>query len=217
MTFRWPASHFMWLFVCALFATYGTASRGEESLRPAPAKLVVEVKVVEVNIDKLKGLGFDWTRLTPTGIEHTAVDRLPKIDGRPITVEELNGFLEALRQNNLARVLAEPTLVTLDGRPASISIGDTQLDIVPIVLGTGRVRLDCRIAISAPKSEPGRHANKRDTSPTAYPFRLDLATELEPGKTCLVGHARTDKSTHGNSPETETLVLVRVEKAESLR
>ena len=75
------------------------------------------------------------------------------------------GFVEALRQNELARLLAEPTLVTLDGRPANFNVGGqvpiplqqalgvttvtyrsfgTMIDFVPIVLGNGMIRLEVR-------------------------------------------------------------------------
>ena len=41
---------------------------------------------------------------------------------QPAPIEGDRGYrLEALRQNNLAKVLAEPTLVTVSGRPASPS------------------------------------------------------------------------------------------------
>ena len=79
------------------------------------------------------------------------------------------GVLDALRQDNLAKILAEPTLVTVSGRPASFNVGrrdpvpvpqslgtisieykkyGTQVDFVPIVLGNGQIRLEVRPRIS---------------------------------------------------------------------
>ncbi len=79
------------------------------------------------------------------------------------------GVLEALRQDNLMKILAEPTLVTVSGRPASFNVGGeipilvpeslgtisieykkfgTQVDFVPIVLGNGRIRLEVRPRVS---------------------------------------------------------------------
>ena len=80
------------------------------------------------------------------------------------------GFIQALQQNNLIKTLAEPTLVTVSGRPAyflaggsvpypipsglgttSVAFKDfgTQVDFVPIVLGNGNVRLEVRPQVSA--------------------------------------------------------------------
>jgi pilus assembly protein CpaC len=76
--------------------------------------------------------------------------------------------LDALRQDDLAKILAEPTLVTISGRPAQFLAGGsfyivpqglaasqpinvpygTKLDFVPIVLGNGRIHLDVRPKIS---------------------------------------------------------------------
>jgi len=79
------------------------------------------------------------------------------------------GFIDALRQYNLVKVLAEPTLVTVSGRPASFNSGGefpipipqglgttsiqfrefgTRVDFVPIVLGNGHVRLEVRPSVS---------------------------------------------------------------------
>ncbi len=46
------------------------------------------------------------------------------------------GFLEALRQYNMVKVLAEPNLVTMSGRPASFSSGGEFPILVPQALGT---------------------------------------------------------------------------------
>jgi pilus assembly protein CpaC len=76
--------------------------------------------------------------------------------------------LNALRDDNLSKILAEPELTTLSGRPSSFLAGGsfyivpqglaasapinvsygTKLDYVPIVLGNGRIHLDVRPHIS---------------------------------------------------------------------
>ena len=73
------------------------------------------------------------------------------------------GMLQALKQDDIIKVLSEPTLTTLSGRPAMCLVGGkvaypqptgfgnisvafqpfgTQIDFVPIVLGNGGVRLE---------------------------------------------------------------------------
>lgn len=79
------------------------------------------------------------------------------------------GILEALREDQLAKVLACPTLVTVNGQPASFLVGGevpvpvpqslgtisieykrygTQLNFVPLVLGDGRIRMEVRPRVS---------------------------------------------------------------------
>ncbi|MBY0585562.1 hypothetical protein K2X85_00185 [bacterium] len=79
------------------------------------------------------------------------------------------GFMRALVTNNLAKILAEPNLVTTSGQPAYFNVGGqvpvltpqgngtisiqyrdfgTNLRFVPTVLGDGRVRLEVRPEVS---------------------------------------------------------------------
>ena len=78
-------------------------------------------------------------------------------------------FLNLLRQNNLAKILTEPTLVTTPGRPASLLNGGlipipintglgvqsiefrefgTKLDVLPILEGDGRIRVEVRAEVT---------------------------------------------------------------------
>ena len=114
------------------------------------------------------------------------------------------GFVEALRQNELARLLAEPTLVTLDGRPANFNVGGqvpiplqqalgvttvtyrsfgTAIDFVPIVLGNGMIRLEVRPDIT--EIDP----SLRDTVTGVPGFRqrtADTAVEMKAGQTLAI-------------------------------
>jgi pilus assembly protein CpaC len=114
------------------------------------------------------------------------------------------GFVEALRQNELARLLAEPTLVTLDGRPATFNVGGqvpipmqqalgvttvtyrqfgTQIDFVPIVLGNGMIRLEVRPDIT--EIDP----SLRDSVTGVPGFRqrtADTAVEMKAGQTLAI-------------------------------
>lgn len=80
-----------------------------------------------------------------------------------------DAFIDALEQHNMAKLLDEPTLVSKNGRPAEFLSGGevpfevsaglgtstiefrpfgTKLDIVPIVLGRGRLTLEVRAEVS---------------------------------------------------------------------
>jgi pilus assembly protein CpaC len=114
------------------------------------------------------------------------------------------GFVEALKENSLARLLAEPTLVTLDGRPANFNVGGqvpiplqqalgvttvtyrsfgTQIDFVPIVLGNGMIRLEVRPDIT--EIDP----SLRDSVTGVPGFRqrtADTAVEMKAGQTLAI-------------------------------
>ena len=147
-------------------------------------QVLLHVKVMEVSRTKLRRMGFDFanfsggnsvvssisgliTAATPAGVTTTpnATLSFGVVDG----ASAFFGVLEALRQDDLAKVLAEPKLVTVSGRPATFNSGGeypvpvpgslgtlsieykkfgTQLDFVPIVLGNGRLRLEVRPRIS---------------------------------------------------------------------
>ena len=160
-------------------------------------QILLHVKVVEVSRTKMRELGVDWwannnhffavssisqlinpnAALAPTtgagggfptaGGAGTGNDtfRFGIVSGQT----SIFGFLEAMRQYNLAKVMADPTLVTVSGRPAFFNSGGefpilipaglgttsvefkkfgTQVDFVPIVLGNGAIRLEVKPRIS---------------------------------------------------------------------
>ena len=149
----------------------------------------LHVKVMEVSRTQLKNLGFDFANFTsgnfvsstaagviaanPTatlfrtaGSFGTSTLNSPTVQfGIVNDPSGFVGFLEALKRENLVKILAEPTLVTVSGRPASYQVGGevpypqptgfgniaidfkpfgTMIDFVPIVLGNGSVRLEVR-------------------------------------------------------------------------
>jgi pilus assembly protein CpaC len=117
------------------------------------------------------------------------------------------GFLEALRQENLAKVLAEPRLVTLSGRPASFLAGGeqavpvpaglgqvgvqfeefgTRLNFIPIVLGNGKIHLEVEPEFSALNAANGTNINGTIV-PGRTTSRVNTTVELETGQTFVIG------------------------------
>ncbi len=143
-------------------------------------KVLLHVKVMEVSRTKLRSVGFDWAQISGGSYITQSASRLLEAPGtlgnslsQGPTIRfgvvgdggSFYGFLEALRENNLAKLMAEPTLTTLSGRPATFNVGGeipipvqqslgvttvqwrefgTRIDFVPIVLGNGVVRLEVR-------------------------------------------------------------------------
>jgi pilus assembly protein CpaC len=117
------------------------------------------------------------------------------------------GFLNALRQEGVAKFIAQPRLVTKSGRPASFLVGGeqaipvpaglgqigvqfeefgTRLNFLPIVLGNGKIHLEVEPEISTLNA-----ANGTSISGTIVPGRdtqrVNTTVELETGQTFVIG------------------------------
>ena len=194
-------------------------------------QVLLHVQVMEVSRTKLRKLGFDWSLFTGNDavIQNAAglvadysivpgMNEVLSMHGESIVgtvVDGSNaffGFLETLRQYDLVKVLAEPTLVTVSGRPASFSSGGefpilvpqslgtvsveyrqfgTRVDFVPIVLGNGRVRLEIRPEVS--EIDPARSVTINNTTVPGLRLRwADTAVEMNTGQTlALAGLIQT--------------------------
>jgi Flp pilus assembly secretin CpaC len=157
---------------------------------PAAKQFVtVEVTVIEVNRTKLRAAGFDWDIVKSGGPSDALDAKLLK----SASARDLTAFLQALKQYNLAKVLSEPRLMTLSGRPASLAIGDhLKLDVVPIVLESGRIRVEHRLELGEPK------------------LKSDGAVEVDSGQAVIASQVKSEhKDAAGKVQELETLVIVR--------
>ena len=194
-------------------------------------QVLLHVKAMEVSRTKLRSLGLDWSTFSPNTIVQsmgagvlagvsrglapggagfdysvttTGTDtfRLSIIDGN----DAFLAVLDALRRDSLMQVLAEPTLVTVSGRPAFFQVGGevptlapaglgtvsveykrygTQVDFVPIVLGNGRIRLEVRPRVSDIDLARSITVNGQ----TIYAFNtreVDTGVELQAGQTLAI-------------------------------
>ncbi len=117
------------------------------------------------------------------------------------------GFLQALRNENLAKILAQPKLVTLSGRSATLLSGGeqaipeaaglgtisvrfepfgTRLSFLPIVLGNGKILLEVEPEVSNIDQSVGT-----TIAGTAVPGRstqsVHTTVEIEDGQTLAIG------------------------------
>lgn len=179
-------------------------------------QVLLHVKVMEVSPTKLRALGFDWSYISGANfITSTAAGVLSAVTDNPAELggnfrfNVINGpttffgVLEAMRHDNMAKLLAEPTLVTVSGRPASFQCGGevpvvtggavgvspnttykpygTQVDFVPIVLGNGRIRLEVRPEVSEIDASRGTA-----DQPAFRNRRVDTGVEMEAGQTLAI-------------------------------
>ncbi len=191
----------------------------------------LHVKILEVQRSKVKELGFNFvasgqryaigstlgglvplTRITaPFGAP--PVPTLGVAQNSPLQFaitgnsNRFQGFVDALTNETLAKVLAEPTLVTTSGRPASLLSGGefpilvpggvgtvsvqfrefgVRMEAIPTVLGNGRLRLDIAPEVS-----------ERDFSsavtigglpiPGINTRRVNTQVEMNFGETIMIG------------------------------
>ncbi len=192
-------------------------------------QVLLHVKVMEVSRTKLRAMGFDWANFGRTDYFIQSVSGLigelnraagSALPGGNTTFEfalvgrdnAFFGFLEALQDNNLAKVLAEPKLVTVSGRPASFNSGGefpilvpqslgtigveykqfgTRVDFVPIVLGNGAIRLEVRPQVSELDNANGVSLNG-NRIPGLRTRWADTAVEMRAGQTlALAGLIQT--------------------------
>ncbi len=173
----------------------GKPSKGETTGKSDLKSLTIHLTVVEVNEAKLNRLGFEWKQISSEDQQPFSVASLdPLKNGQRISADQLQGFLKSLHQNGLARVLAEPTLITLDGRSADFNIGLTSITFVPSLLDEGRVKLASRLK-------------------TGDAAEITADDDLELGKLCLLRN--TDMRLPGQAADMQLLVLARVDLLKS--
>ncbi len=187
-------------------------------------QVTLHVKVMEVSRTKLRAIGFDWGNLSGDGdfviqsaaglvanaisggggVVGTGLDtiRFGIVDNN----NEFFGFLEALRANNVIKILAEPTLTSISGRPAYFHEGGefpilvpsglgttgvqykqfgTRVDFVPIVLGNGNIRLEVRPHVS--EVDPTRGVDLEGvTVPGLRDRSVETAVEMRSGQTLAI-------------------------------
>lgn len=155
-------------------------------------QVLLKVKVMEVQRAKIRKLGFNFLHLDNDNFVASTPGQLTPVGGlgdsgiQPATIaasladpsvlfgivsddELFQGFVEALKEESLLKILAEPELVTTNGRPANLLAGGefpilvpqslgtvtiewrefgVRLEAVPIMLGNGRVRLELQPEVS---------------------------------------------------------------------
>ncbi|MEQ1826815.1 MAG: histidine kinase [Pirellula sp.] len=181
--------------------------------------VMLQTQVMEVSRTKLREFGMDWSlgfggdfvTQSASGLIGTGATTSALVNAGNETLKfgvvdngnQFFGLLRMLRQNNLAKVMADPTVVAIDGRPASFNSGGefpiivpaglgqvgvefrefgTRLDFVAKVRGDSRIWLEVRPTIS--EIDPGRSVVINGTSVPGIRSRfVDTAVELRAGQT----------------------------------
>lgn len=186
----------------------------------APSQILFHMKLIEVPAVRLASLEKPLSQLAPGAGAGKARAALLLEPGQPAS-----GFVERLKEGGRVRVLAEPTLVTLSGRPASLHVGGqvpapgsdgakpdfrdvgTKVELLPTLRRGGALHLKLQASHTEVLPEPP--ADKADRPPSAALKRqeIEVACEIQAGQTLVVA---------GRSEgEQVTLVVVSAEIVEA--
>jgi pilus assembly protein CpaC len=114
-------------------------------------QVMLEVRVAEMNRNVLQQLGIDFNLITGGHVVSSLLSGLTKtVSGATVLTDSvnavvspnlggsatLNGYINALKQNGLVKVLAEPNLICLSGKSASFLAGGEVPIPIPQALGT---------------------------------------------------------------------------------
>ena len=186
-------------------------------------QVLLDVKVMEVSRTRMRALGMDFAHFSGNDMLVSSVSGLitsfsqaqgsvTTSGARSLSFGVVNpnssffGVIEALSQKDVAKVLADPKLVTVSGRPARFlqggefpvlvpqSLGTvsieyrpygTELDFVPVVLGNGLIRLELRPRVSEP--DPSLSVTINNTTVPALTIReVDTGVEMRAGQTLAI-------------------------------
>ncbi len=195
----------------------------------------LQVRIMEAQRSKIRQFGFNWSLLTnsgfivsnpgnlatPTGVSLSANPLTPNTltyGGAGLNAASLSfglvnsnyifrGFLEALKEEGLLRVLVESSVVADSGRPATLFSGGefpilvpqalgtvsvewrefgVKLDAVPIVLGKGQVILE--IATEFSERDFANAASLNNTTIPALTSReANTQVRMRLGQTLMIG------------------------------
>ena len=173
-------------------------------------QVLLRVKVIEVSRTKLRALGFDWSQISGAGVVRAGLGAfIDATTGPTFSFSVLDGgnsflgVLDALRKDGMMKILAEPNIVAVSGRPSYFNAGGkypyvesvdnmgrvqigwmdygTRIDFVPMVLGNGRIRLEVRPSIS----EIDRSLLV-GTTPGIKERVVDTGVEMQAGQTLAI-------------------------------
>jgi len=207
-------------------------------------QVLLRLRVMEISLQKMRESGFDIAAL----YKHSGKDAQTNIkddkkDGDAATdkgkvlhigaAESMEQMIEALRADGLIKVLAEPTLITVSGRPASFHAGGefpiavpqsnggvavefrqfgTHVDCVAVVLGDGTLRVELRPSVTEIDTSHTVRADEVDI-PALRTRMFELAAEMKAGQMLLVGGPMRGGAT---GEATSLLVSVRPEFADPI-
>jgi hypothetical protein len=142
-----------------------------------PKQVSLNVKMVELSVSKMKRLGFDFA--LPTTVAEMGEDR--SVTFGLAQGNAILGFVDALERENVAKVLAYPTVVMADG--GSFEVNDphhgTHINVRAKLLNDKLVCVNIRPQLT----QRCPNGDRRTTDRTV---EIDTGLEMELGKTAVL-------------------------------
>jgi Flp pilus assembly secretin CpaC len=176
-----------------------------------PTQIIINVRIVELSLTKLANLGFDVKLLSklqlagaPGGANVFAMFSDPK----------LLALIETLIKDHVGKVVSEPSLCVVPGRPAFMLVGGeiayptedwqgkktiafkeygTRMDVVANLASKDHIRLDTRIRVSNLDAANALRAGEY-TIPALKTREIETALDIRPGQTIALGGAVEERS-----------------------
>ncbi|HTW71082.1 MAG TPA: type II and III secretion system protein family protein [Acetobacteraceae bacterium] len=198
----------------------------------ASVQVLLRVRLVEMSRTVVRDLGVNWQALGSIGrfavsfnTANPVAASLAGTTTNQIQVgwPDINAIINALVQDNLARVLAEPNLTAISGQPASfleggefpIPVGQqnnqvtvefkqygVQLAFVPTVLSSGRIDLHVRPEVSELTTQGAVQLTAGNSSlqiPALTVRRADTSVEVGSGQSIVIAGLLEDFVTQGDN------------------
>jgi pilus assembly protein CpaC len=205
----------------------------------SPIQVTLRVRVAEISREVVQNLGVNWQQLSTIG----SIGFLPALtlntnganlscgasggsSGGGITLcpgANFNGVIDALAQDNLARILAEPNLTVMSGQQASFLVGGqfpipiaqqnnaitvdyknygVSLSFVPTVYSDGRINLHVSPEVSQLSNLNGVSVAAGSSTlivPSLVVSRAETTVQLGSGQTFAIAGLLQTQHTQGNS------------------
>jgi pilus assembly protein CpaC len=207
-------------------------------------QVTLQVRIAEMSRQVVRNLGVNWSALGNIGTiakfspfaalglvansDSTAATSIPAIPGvnngnppNPLNLGgSFNAVIDALAQDNLAHILAEPTLTTISGQPASFLVGGefpipvsgqngsitvafknfgVALSFVPTVFSDGRISVHVAPEVSSISTQNAVTVAAGSSSfqiPSLVVQRAETTVELGSGQTFAIAGLLQDTVAH---------------------
>jgi pilus assembly protein CpaC len=180
-------------------------------------QVTLRVRIAEVSRQVVQNLGINWQTLGDIAISGT----LSPLAGIANATFGFNGVIDALAQDNLARILAEPNLTVMSGQPASFLVGGEfpipvgqqngqitlefkkygiTLAFLPTVFSNGRINLHVSPEVSQLSNQGAVQLTAGNSSlqiPALTVRRAETTVELGSGQTFAIAGLLLDDTTQG--------------------
>lgn len=144
--------------VVALFAADSHITNLVKMVAPEKRQILVKARIIDVRTTALQRLGITWGEMRAGDLGTPNYSWLVQTEGGVDNVYPIGARLNALAQNNEARILAQPNLLVNDGEAADILVGG-------------------EVPIPVPSTGVGGTAITIDYKP--YGVTLDIETQIE--------------------------------------